>query len=98
MFSLTHESSGECYRFKSSGPVAATMWKQMIAEAKKPKVHDLIELNVDATDPANQVRWLWPVVYFNTFFFCHNFIDAVFLGDCKIMYDIALLGYKNFVR
>lgn len=55
-FSLTHESSGECYRFKSSGPVAATMWKQMIAEAKKPKVHDLIELNVDATDPANQVR------------------------------------------
>jgi len=55
-FSLTHESSGECYRFKSSGPVAASMWKQMIAEAKKAKVHDLIELNVDAAGPNNTLR------------------------------------------
>ena len=56
VYSLTHESSGECYRFKSSGPVAASMWKQMIAEAKKAKVHDLIELNVDAAGPNNTLR------------------------------------------
>ena len=55
-FSLTHESSGECYRFKSSGPLAANLWKRRIAEAKRPKVHDLIQLNVEAQDPNNTIR------------------------------------------
>jgi hypothetical protein len=55
---LTHESSGECYRFKSSGPVAAGVWKQMISEAKKAKVHDLIELDGEPNIP--QIQQLQP--------------------------------------
>lgn len=43
--SLTDETSGECYRFKASGAVNAQMWKSAIAEAKRPKIPDLIDLS-----------------------------------------------------
>ncbi len=44
-FSLTDEYSGECYRFKAFGAVNAQMWKNAIAEAKRPKIPDLIDLS-----------------------------------------------------
>ncbi|CAG5085659.1 Oidioi.mRNA.OKI2018_I69.PAR.g10958.t1.cds [Oikopleura dioica] len=46
-FSLTDEYSGECYRFKAFGAVNAHMWKAAIAEAKRPKIPDLIDLSED---------------------------------------------------
>ena len=42
-FSLTHVSTGDCYRFRAVDSESAVRWREAVREAMRPKSKDLMK-------------------------------------------------------
>ena len=43
VFSLTHVSTGDCYRFRAVDSESAVRWREAVREAMRPKSKDLMK-------------------------------------------------------
>ena len=43
IFSLTHVSTGDCYRFRAVDSESAVRWREAVREAMRPKSKDLMK-------------------------------------------------------